>query len=141
MVLSYNKNNLFQNIGQLVLGGLCWIAYDGVFSISLGIVSVIFLPVQWVLIFSLGYCMVGTFDREILGENQKINRKKKTKKHWRDKEYRLLGILVIFAGGIILFWRGYSESNKTAVEKRRFGADNDMFITFETFSNIELAND
>lgn len=65
--------------------------------------------------------MVTSFHKESLSKPRKMNRKKKKVKRWSDKEYRLLGIILMFIACIIIFWQGYFTSYIIASEKSRFG--------------------
>lgn len=117
------RNFLWKFITLFVIPFLinCAMSYDGRINLVLIIVSTIFLPLQWIMIFSLGYCMVTSFHKESLSKPRKMNRKKKKVKRWSDKEYRLLGIILMFIACIIIFWQGYFTSYIIASEKSRFG--------------------
>lgn len=97
------------------------LSYDGSINLALIIASSILLPFQWIMIFSLGYCMVTSFHKETLSKPKEMKRKQKKVKRWGDKEYRLLGVILILISCIIMFWQGYNTSYAIASEKSRFG--------------------
>ena len=74
------------------------------------------IPIHWLMIFCLGYC-IGISPLK----NKTIVSKKKNKERWGAKEYRIFGVVIIFALLIGFFYSGYSENNKKAREQRKFG--------------------
>lgn len=96
------------------------ILYDGCISFTEIIVSIIMIPVHWIMVFSLGYCM-SIPNRQETGEKTKKTRQKRVKRKWGAAEYRVLGMLIIFCGVSILFWQGYQESNKKASAQKTYG--------------------
>lgn len=96
-----------------------WIAYDSGFNIILIISSIILLPLQWMIMFVAGYCMMKSFQQETSDKPKK--QKQNTEKYWSYQDYRRLGILIIGVVCIGIFIQGYASGYRTASEKRRFG--------------------
>ena len=120
------RNYLWKFVTLIVIPLLCngMVMYNGKINLALCIASFILLPFQWGMLFSLGYCMVASFHLETSGASKRTygkNNKKKIKKRWGNKEYRLLGILLIFIACVMIFFGGYSTGRSKAAEKRRFG--------------------
>ena len=117
------RNFLWKFIALIVIPLLIngTLSYDGSINLALIIASSILLPFQWIMIFSLGYCMVTSFHKETLSKPKEKKRKQKKVKRWGDKEYRLLGVILILISCIIMFWQGYNTSYAIASEKSRFG--------------------
>ena len=99
----------------------CALAFDGEVNVGLIIASLILIPLQWGMIFALGYCMAVTWHNESLDRPKKIRTKKKRGQRWGDKEFLLLGILGVFLACVVFFWQQYSENNNMASKKKRFG--------------------
>lgn len=122
------RNYLGKFITALVIPFLMniFFIFNGEINSELIIVSGIFILFHWLMIFALGYCMAISFNKEGLEKNKEVNKKKKANrkvktKRWGDKEYRLLGGILIVVGGMLLFLQGYSDGKMRAAEERRFG--------------------
>lgn len=98
-----------------------WMSGERELSLAVIVASVILLPFQWLMIYSLGYCMVISFHKETLLEPKRTKSKNKRIKRWGDKEYRSLGMMITLMMCIIVFWQRYNDSYITASEKTRFG--------------------
>ena len=180
LMLPYNKNNLYHNIGAFVLVLLylgyailtvriltmrknyvkkffcsiiipllinMWIFYEGNINLSLLEVCVEYIPFQWIMIASFGIGMALSIYPEILQDlksqqkrvdrkrvnRKRVNRKKSTEKNqkkcekrrgrrtWNNKDDMILGGVLILAGCIIFFVRGYCDNKNLAESKTRFG--------------------
>ena len=180
LMLPYNKNNLYHNIGAFVLVLLylgyailtvriltmrknyvkkffcsiiipllinMWIFYEGNINLSLLEACVEYIPFQWIMIASFGIGMALSIYPEILQDlksqqkrvnrkrvnRKRVNRKKSTEKNqkkcekrrgrrtWNNKDDMILGGVLILAGCIIFFVRGYCDNKNLAESKTRFG--------------------
>lgn len=180
LMLPYNKNNLYHNIGAFVLvllylgyailtvriltmrknyvkKSFCsiiipllinmWIFYEGNINLSLLEVCVEYIPFQWIMIASFGIGMALSIYPEILQDlksqqkrvdrkrvdRKRVNRKKSTEKNqkkcekrrgrrtWNNKDDMILGGVLILAGCIIFFVKGYCDNKNLAESKTRFG--------------------
>lgn len=96
------------------------ISYSGSFNMILIIISsIIFLPIQWILMFIAGYAMMKSFQEETLDKPKKQKRNKE--KHWSYNDYRRIGIIIIVVVCIGIFLQGCASGYRTASEKKRFG--------------------
>lgn len=85
------------------------------------IACLLFVPVHWLLAFYLGYGIMPSSYQKVL---DLIVERRKEKKIERlgDKEYRLLGIILIVE--TVIFWQGYHANYRRAVYQRRLGIVN-----------------
>lgn len=153
------KKNYLWKIFSVILipyfinGIIVEVACDSGITISLFILSFVLLPIQWIMIFSLGYCMVISFHQETIPsqkkmkvqkskskriKNKKMKSAKGNEKQWGDKEYKLLGILLIFVSFIVIFLYGYFAGNRKATNKRYFGI---VEINQEQYAVIDANED
>jgi len=135
-MLKLKRNYLWKCLSWILIPLLLnsVIAYVWNLNVPLIVVSVMLLPAQWGMLFALGYCMVVPFHQETLSKPKRTNRKKKMIECWGDKEYKLLGILLILVACIMIFWQGYFTSYTTASEKRRFGIveiDEEQYVVID----------
>lgn len=154
LMLSYNKNNFYQNVGTIAIFFIYWgysilsvrmlklkgnyikkFIFFVIIPLALSVMLVynetitgqfmatimaicILIFLQWILIFSLGYCLIMSFDKETLDISKQAGKKKRG---WGDSNYMLLGILLISICFAMVFYSGYYNSYRKASEKRTFG--------------------
>ncbi len=97
--------------------------YNSIPAVAL-IACFIMILLHWLMIFAMGYCIVYPYHLDISKRNIKNNKKKnnkKTKSNWGNKEFFLLGIMLIVIGVIGIFYIGYRYGNMCALQKNRFG--------------------
>ena len=87
--------------------------------------GLVLLPFQWILIFSIGYCYAWPIHRDIVPlKIKKEKRKKNLSKRWGEKDYKILGLLLIMVslifGGILAYKMNFKEAEK----KRIYGIVN-----------------
>ena len=103
-----------------VILSIIWI-YDEMITwpFTVIILTIIFLIIfQWAMIFSFGYCMILSFEKEKV---EATKRKGSKVNSWGDGNYMILGILLILIGFAMVFFSGYYNSYRKASEKRTFG--------------------
>lgn len=121
---------IFPFIINVVISVLCFNKLDMYVLVS----GLILLPIQWVMIFSIGYCFAWPIHRDILSqkskkEKPKMNfrkrcKKKNFQKRWGDKDYQLFGLLLIIVALIFCGIFAYIMNYKEAEEKRIYGIVN-----------------
>ena len=102
------------------------------------VTALILIPCNWVMIFSLGFCMAHNMQEDLINKN-KIKKKKKVKRvlsklknkykntntkqkrEWVDRDYKVLGIILITASLILGGFFTYEEGVKTAKDKNSYG--------------------
>ena len=116
---------------------LWWLIFPFIINIVISIVifneldvyvlvsGLVLLPFQWILIFSIGYCYEWPIHRDIVPlKIKKEKRKKNLSKRWGEKDYKILGLLLIMLslifGGIL----AYKMNFKKAEKKRIYGIVN-----------------
>ena len=101
------------------------IVYSSYRDIDLWLViaCLLLIPVHWLLAFYLGYGILPSSYQKVL--DLIVERRKKRKiERLGDKEFRLLGIILIVGTVILIFWQGYHANYRRAVDQRRFGIVN-----------------
>lgn len=84
------------------------------------VACLLLVPIHWLLVFYLGYCILpSSYQKvvDIIVEKEK----RKNKERLGDKEYELLGIILIIGAISIIFLQGYYAGYRRAVDQRRFG--------------------
>ena len=102
------------------------------------VTALILIPCNWVMIFSLGFCLAHNMQEDLINKN-KIKKKKKVKRvliklknkykntntkqkrEWVDRDYKVLGIILITASLILGGFFTYEEGVKTAKDKNSYG--------------------
>lgn len=154
LMLPYNKNNFYQNVGTIAILIIYWgyailsvrtlklkkqflkkifffvlipalisviWVYDEVTAWSWNVIILMvsgLIVLQWIMIFSLGYCMVLSFEK---GTTEKAKRKGTRVSRWGDDNYMILGILLMFICFAMFFYSGYQNNYRKATEQRVFG--------------------
>lgn len=112
---------------------IIWV-YDEITACSLSviIIAISFLIVfQWIMIFSLGFCMVLSFEKETVD----IPKRKRTKVSRRgDANYMIVGVLLMFICFAMLFYCGHQNNYTKATEQRIFGT---VIINNERYAVID----
>ena len=87
------------------------------FTVIILVIS-FFVMFQWVMIFSLGYCMILSFEKEKV----ETPKRKGTRVNSReDGNYIILGFLLMLLCFTMVYFSGYYNSYRKADEKRTFG--------------------
>ena len=167
LMLPYNKNNFYQNVGTIAILLIYWgyailsvrtfklkkhllkkllffvmiplmlsiiWVYDEItaWSLSVIIIAISFLIVfQWIMIYSLGFCMVLSFEKETVD----IPKRKRSKVSRRgDANYMIVGILLMFICFAMFFYCGHQNNYTKATEQRIFGT---VIINNERYAVID----
>lgn len=87
------------------------------------IVALFLIPIQGIMIFAIGYCIARSLQLDVIQGKKKVSKKKKIIKEkqvwysdWEDKDYTILGIVLII-GVIFLGVSAYAEGKNTAQRK------------------------
>lgn len=169
LMLPYNKNSLYQNVGPIavliiywgyailsvktfklkkhllkkliffvlipIILSVAWVyKYNGIIDWSWNVIIVTIgklIVFQWIMIFSLGYCMVLSFEKET---TEKPKRKGIRVSRWGDDNYMILGILLMFICFTLFFYSGYQNNYRKAAEQRVFGT---VIINDERYAVID----
>lgn len=100
------------------------LTFNGKIDLFFIIRFLILTVIQVVFIYAFGFCLVFPY-HEItkLDKKQQSDEEKKPekKKEWGDKEYKLLGVIIILIGVIYLFYQAYVSDYQRAEEQTKFG--------------------
>ncbi len=113
------------------------------YLLSVGLTMII----QWLLIFSFGYCLVIEIHRDYRSKrNLRKKERKKTKKDfkkrsnlhkWKERDYRSLGILIMAIAVLLIIISFYSSSYRKGQNQKYFG----VLEINEVFYAVIDAND
>ena len=88
------------------------------------IVALFLIPIQGIMIFAIGYCFARPLQLDIIQDKKKASKKKKVIKEkqvwssdWGDKDYIILGIVLIIVGVIFFGVSAYTQGNNLARRK------------------------
>lgn len=96
----------------------CVLSFNNKIDLSFVIAIILWMLLQWVMIFAFGYCFNISFVYDMQNKGKK---KRVVKRMWGHKEYRLFAVILLIICCIMIFYNRYSIGRASASKKRRFG--------------------